>query len=114
MAAGIANTEAAIAKAYTAACLTRYVPTFLPAQYGKSKNIRHNLNLKYLTVLLVKCENSDKPFDLYDIFSVKVPQKAADIVFAIDASKENEEVYKDLILALGSSLVKDLSERGIK
>lgn len=48
------------------------------------------------------------------MFSVKVPQNAADIVFAIDASKANEQVYEDLIKGLGNSLVKDLGDRGIK
>ncbi|KAK9753142.1 Vitellinogen, open beta-sheet [Popillia japonica] len=95
VAAGVANTEAAIAAAYVLACKSKYIPIFLPSKY-------------------VKCENCETPRELYDMYSVKLPQKAADIVFAIDVNEDNEAVYKELIQVLGISLIKDLGEKGIK
>lgn len=70
--------------------------------------------LKLTFTFLVKCENCETPRELYDMYSVKLPQKAADIVFAIDVNEDNEAVYKELIQVLGISLIKDLGEKGIK
>ncbi|GJQ78075.1 hypothetical protein Trydic_g2417 [Trypoxylus dichotomus] len=95
VAAGIPNTEASIARAYALACFSKFVPAFVPSQY-------------------LKCENSEKPYNLYETFSVKLPQKAADVVFAIDVNKDNEEIYKEFIQPLGNALTKDLADRGIK
>lgn len=64
--------------------------------------------------LSVKCTNSDKPFQVGDSFSVKLPSKAADIVLIVDTLKENEPVYKEFFQPLVAEVVKTLQAKGIK
>lgn len=45
--------------------------------------------------------------------SVKTPQKEADVVFVVEQLVKNEEVFKDLITPLVSTLTNDLKEHGI-
>lgn len=61
----------------------------------------------------MKCENGDKPASVGDVFSVKTPAKAADIVFLIDTTKKSEVVYKDYIQPLIQQLSNELHSKGI-
>uniref|UniRef100_V5GSP6 Apolipophorin n=1 Tax=Anoplophora glabripennis TaxID=217634 RepID=V5GSP6_ANOGL len=94
LAAGVKDTEVAIAKAYVALCNHRNIPIRVPAE-------------------LVKCTNSDKSFSVGDKFSVKVPAKAADVVLIVDTEKQNENVYTTLVQPLVQEINKELHTKGI-
>ncbi|KAJ8950746.1 hypothetical protein NQ318_011239 [Aromia moschata] len=94
LAAGVKDTEEAIAKAYVAACNQHNIPISVPNQ-------------------LVKCTNGDKPYSIGDKFSVKIPGKAADIVLIVDTVKSNEAVYKEFVQPLVQEVIKELRAKGI-
>jgi len=48
-----------------------------------------------------------------DSVSVKVPQKAADVVIVLEQDIKNSEIFKDLIVPLVSTLTNDLKAKGI-
>lgn len=48
-----------------------------------------------------------------DTVSVKVPQKAADVVIVVEQDVQNSEIFKDLILPLVSTLTNELKTKGI-
>lgn len=62
----------------------------------------------------MKCANSEKPFNVGEEFSVKLPGKAADIVLIVDTSKTNEQLYKELVQPLVQEVGKSLHTKGIK
>lgn len=62
----------------------------------------------------MKCTNGDKPYDVGDSFSVKLPSKAADIVLIVDTLKENEPVYKEFFQPLVAEILKTLQAKGIR
>ncbi|KAF7277474.1 hypothetical protein GWI33_007117, partial [Rhynchophorus ferrugineus] len=94
LAAGVAGTEVALAKAYVAACQHRYIDVKVPEN-------------------LVKCTNSDKPYSVGEKFSVKLPSKSADVVLILDTSKQNEGLNK-LLQPLIQDLTKEFGSKGIK
>jgi len=94
VAAGVKDTEHAVAAGYVSACLSRSIPVFLPREYQK-------------------CTNGDTPKAFGDKFSVKVPAKAADILIVIDLAKSNEVVYKEMITPMINELTKELSSKGL-
>ncbi|KAK2585087.1 hypothetical protein KPH14_008599 [Odynerus spinipes] len=48
-----------------------------------------------------------------DSFSVKVPQKEADIIFVVEQEQKNEKVFKDMILPMMAELREELKQYGI-
>ncbi|RZC36402.1 apolipophorin, partial [Asbolus verrucosus] len=114
LAAGVKDTEQAIAIAYVAACNQHNIPVRVPSEYGKCCSITET-RVKFLTRLFssVKCTNGDKATVPGDKFSVKTPGKQADIVLLIDTSKENEQVYKEYVQPLVQQLTNELHSKGV-
>ncbi|KAJ8916580.1 hypothetical protein NQ315_000224 [Exocentrus adspersus] len=96
LAAGVKDTEEAVAKAYVAICNQRNIPVRVPPELGT-----------------VKCTNSDKSYSVGDKFSVKVPAKAADIILIVETDKANENIYKELVQPLVQEIGKELHAKGI-
>ncbi|KAG5899642.1 hypothetical protein JTB14_036015 [Gonioctena quinquepunctata] len=94
LAAKVKNTEAGIASAYVASCLEHNIPIGMPSN-------------------LLKCTNSETPLDVGERFSVKVPNKAADIVVLVDTTKSNEKLYVDLVKPMLQDVTKTLSTKGL-
>ncbi|KAB0791517.1 hypothetical protein PPYR_03317 [Photinus pyralis] len=94
IAAGVKDTEKAIVRGYLSRCHEKFIPIRLPNDY-------------------MKCTNGDQPRDIGDIFSVKTPSKAADIVVIVDQIKSNEVVYKELLQPAVAQLLTDLNGKGI-
>ncbi|XP_025837556.1 apolipophorins isoform X3 [Agrilus planipennis] len=92
--AGVPDTERAIAVAYAAACNHKNVWIRVPDEF-------------------LQCQNSDKPYDVFTKFSVKLPGKAADIVIIVDQNKSNEEIYKNILQPLVPQVVQELNSKGI-
>lgn len=70
--------------------------------------------MKLCSLFVVQCNNGEKPVDLGDKFSVKLPAKAADIVVVVDQAKGNEAVFKELVQPLLSQITTDLNGKGIR
>jgi hypothetical protein len=49
-----------------------------------------------------------------DSVSVKVPQRAADVVIVIEQDVRNSELFKELITPLVTTLTNELKTKGIK
>lgn len=48
-----------------------------------------------------------------DSFSVKLPQKQADIVFVVEQDVKNEKVFKELIQPLIAEVKNELKHQGV-
>lgn len=62
---------------------------------------------------LVKCEVGAQSLKLGESAQITAPKKEADVVFVVEQLAENEEVYKNLITPLVSSLTNDFKKKGI-
>lgn len=51
--------------------------------------------------------------DVGDTFSVKVPNKEADIIFVVEQQTPNEKVFKEMVTPLMSELREELKQHGI-
>ncbi|PNF29921.1 hypothetical protein B7P43_G07271 [Cryptotermes secundus] len=56
---------------------------------------------------------SGPPVEVGDSVSVKVPQKAADIVIVVEQDIRNSEIFKELVTPLVTTLTNDLKAKGI-
>jgi hypothetical protein len=66
-------------------------------------------------VITVHCPLvSGSSVEVGDSVSVKVPQKAADIVIVVEQDIRNSEIFKELITPLVTTLTNDLKAKGIK
>lgn len=95
VAANVKDAELAAAGAYVTACTLRGIPAALPED-------------------LTKCKNDDDVKSLGDTFSVKTPGKAADVIIAIDQTKPNDVVYKELVQPLTQQLTAEFKTKGIR
>ncbi|KAL3271520.1 hypothetical protein HHI36_021999 [Cryptolaemus montrouzieri] len=59
------------------------------------------------------CKNSLVPHNADDQFTVKIPGKAADVLFIVNANKHNELLYKDYVQPLFNELVNAYKAKGI-
>lgn len=64
-------------------------------------------------LFLVKCQVGAHSLKIGESVETTAPKKEADVVFVVEQLAENEEVYKNLITPLVSSLTNDLKEKGI-
>jgi hypothetical protein len=65
-------------------------------------------------VITVHCPVVSGPrVEVGDSVSVKVPQKAADIVIVVEQDIRNSEIFKELITPLVTTLTNDLKPKGI-
>ncbi|XP_066149050.1 apolipophorins isoform X2 [Euwallacea fornicatus] len=95
LAANVKDTEQAIAKAYVTACQNRNIPVHVPDN-------------------LVQCTNGDKPYNVGDQFSVKLPGKSADIVIIVETTSGNQKLYEKLGTMLITEISADLRSKGVK
>ncbi|XP_066261681.1 apolipophorins isoform X2 [Euwallacea similis] len=95
LASNVKDTEQAIAKAYVAACQDRNIPVHVPDN-------------------LVQCTNGDKPYNVGDQFSVKLPGKSADIVIIVETTSGNQKLYEKLGTLLVAEITADLRSKGVK
>lgn len=115
LAEGVADTEAAIAVAYVAACNRRGIPIRVPEQFGKFLvNLHFFFCYTNFCFFLVQCSNSKQTYKVGEKFSTKTPSKLADIVLLVDENKNNEEVYKELVQPLVQQINQELNTKGIK
>lgn len=61
----------------------------------------------------MKCQVGSNDVTVGDSFSVKIPKKAADIIFVVEQETNNEKVYKELIVPLISELKSELKQQGM-
>jgi hypothetical protein len=66
-------------------------------------------------VIAVHCSVVSGPsVEAGDSVSVKVPQKAADVVIVVEQDIRNSEIFKELITPLVTTLTNELKAKGIK
>lgn len=63
--------------------------------------------------LVGECQVGSQKLKVGDSITVKSPQKEADVVFVIEQLLENEEVFKDLVKPLVTTLISDFKSHGI-
>lgn len=78
-----------LARGYTALAVTGLLPAVLPQ-------------------VCVKCTDADAPKEIGDTYELKLPNKQADIVVAVETTIPNEKNYKSLVVPLVSQLVDNL------
>ncbi|KAJ0171016.1 hypothetical protein K1T71_013215 [Dendrolimus kikuchii] len=83
-----------LGRGYAALALTGLVPAVLPNA-------------------CVKCTDTDKPRNIGDTYEIKLPNKQADIVVAVETTQSNEKTFKDLVVPLVSQLVDSLKAKRI-
>lgn len=89
-AAGTPRAACLISAAYYAACRKQRVAIAIPAECGACKDIA-----------------------VGDTFSVKIPNKEADIVFFVEQISKNEKVYHDMIVPLMTEIKNEFKQYGI-
>jgi hypothetical protein len=66
-------------------------------------------------VIAVHCSVVSGPsVEAGDSVSVKIPQRAADVVIVIEQDVRNSELFKELITPLVTTLTSELKTKGIK
>lgn len=60
-----------------------------------------------------KCQVGSQTLHVGESAQVTAPAKEADVVFVVEQLEENEEVFKNLVTPLVSTLTNDLKEKGI-
>ncbi|KAF5283201.1 hypothetical protein FQA39_LY17393 [Lamprigera yunnana] len=94
LASNVQDTEKAIIIGYVTQCYSKLIPVHLPYTY-------------------MKCKNAKQQFGVGETFSVKSPDKAADIVVVVDLVKSNEVIYKEWLQPALTQVTNELNARGI-
>ncbi|XP_023288424.1 apolipophorins, partial [Orussus abietinus] len=83
-----------ISVAYYGACFEARAPISIPPACGK-------------------CKVGNQKIAIDDTFSVKIPNKEADIIFVVEQELSNEKIYKELVIPLMTELKNELKHAGL-
>ncbi|KAJ8687230.1 hypothetical protein QAD02_023024 [Eretmocerus hayati] len=94
VAGGIKDSACAVASFYASACLVKNVVVSLPNE-------------------CFQCKVGSGVINGGDEFSVKIPEKMADIIFVVEQDVDNEKVFKNLVKPVMNELRTELKQHGI-